>query len=99
MKLNKVTIIGGGVLGSQIGLMCAYVGKEVTFWLRSESSVERRLRHERPCRGLLGDHDVVGESSENMLVELAQERNSFEIFSSAVCVGRPFAVPAVVVQI
>jgi glycerol-3-phosphate dehydrogenase len=30
MKLNKVTIIGGGVLGSQIGLMCAYVGKDVT---------------------------------------------------------------------
>ena len=41
MELNKVTIIGGGVLGSQIGLMCAYVGKDVTFWLRSEGSVER----------------------------------------------------------
>ena len=26
MELNKVTIIGGGVLGAQIGLMCAYVG-------------------------------------------------------------------------
>ena len=41
MELNKVTIIGGGVLGTQIGLMCAYVGKDVTFWLRSEESVER----------------------------------------------------------
>ena len=41
MELNKVTIIGGGVLGSQIGLMAAYVGKDVTFWLRSESSIER----------------------------------------------------------
>ena len=41
MELNKVTIIGGGVLGSQIGLMCAYVGKDVTFWLRSAGSVER----------------------------------------------------------
>ena len=41
MELNKVTIVGGGVLGSQIGLMCAYVGKDVTFWLRSEGSVER----------------------------------------------------------
>lgn len=41
MELNKVTIIGGGVLGAQIGLMCAYVGKDVTFWLRSEGSVER----------------------------------------------------------
>ena len=41
MELKKVTIIGGGVLGTQIGLMCAYVGKDVTFWLRSEGSVER----------------------------------------------------------
>ena len=41
MELKKVTIIGGGVLGSQIGLMSAYVGKDVTFWLRSEGSVER----------------------------------------------------------
>ena len=41
MELNKVTIIGGGVLGTQIGLMCAYVGKDVTFWLRSERSVGR----------------------------------------------------------
>ncbi len=43
MELKKVTIIGGGVLGSQIGLMCAYVGKDVTFWLRSEGSVERTM--------------------------------------------------------
>ena len=41
MELKNVTIIGGGVLGTQIGLMCAYVGKDVTFWLRSESSVGR----------------------------------------------------------
>ena len=43
MELKKVTIIGGGVLGSQIGLMCAYVGKDVTFWLRSEGSVARTM--------------------------------------------------------
>ncbi len=41
MELNQVTVIGGGVLGAQIGLMCAYVGKSVTFWLRSEGSVGR----------------------------------------------------------
>ena len=41
MELKNVTIIGGGVLGTQIGLMAAYVGKDVTFWLRSEGSVER----------------------------------------------------------
>jgi len=41
MSLNKVVVAGGGVLGTQIGLMCAYCGKDVTFWLRSESSITR----------------------------------------------------------
>jgi len=41
MDLNKVTVIGGGVLGTQIGLMCAYTGRDVTFWLRSEGSIGR----------------------------------------------------------
>lgn len=39
--MEKIVILGGGVLGTQIGLMCAYTGKDVTFWLRSESSVGR----------------------------------------------------------
>lgn len=38
---KNVTIIGGGVLGSQIGLMCAYTGHKTTFWLRMESSIGR----------------------------------------------------------
>ncbi len=38
---NKVVVAGGGVLGTQIGLMCAYTGHDVTFWLRSESSIGR----------------------------------------------------------
>ncbi len=41
MALNKVVVAGGGVLGTQIGLMCAYTGHEVTFWLRSEGSIGR----------------------------------------------------------
>ena len=56
MELRKVTIIGGGVLGSQIGLMSAYVGKEVTFWLRSESSVARtKPKIERYSELMLND--------------------------------------------
>ncbi|MGI5888863.1 MAG: 3-hydroxyacyl-CoA dehydrogenase [Oscillospiraceae bacterium] len=39
--LKNVTIVGGGVLGTQIGLMAAYTGHEVTFWLRSEGSIGR----------------------------------------------------------
>ena len=38
---NKVVVAGGGGLGTQIGLMCAYTGHDVTFWLRSEGSIGR----------------------------------------------------------
>ena len=41
MAMNKVVVAGGGVLGTQIRLMCAYTGHDVTFWLRSESSIGR----------------------------------------------------------
>lgn len=41
MKFNNVVVAGGGVLGSQIAFQCAYSGKDVTIWLRSEASVER----------------------------------------------------------
>ena len=38
---KKVVIAGGGVLGTQIGLICAYYGFDTTFWLRSEGSIGR----------------------------------------------------------
>ncbi|MBR5422252.1 MAG: 3-hydroxyacyl-CoA dehydrogenase [Lachnospiraceae bacterium] len=41
MAMQKVTVLGGGVLGTQIGLMCAYWGCDTTFWLRSEGSIGR----------------------------------------------------------
>ena len=41
MNFNKVVVIGGGVLGVQIGLMSAYTGHDTTFWLRSEGSISR----------------------------------------------------------
>ena len=41
MSMKKVVVAGGGVLGTQIGLQCAYWGFDVTFWLRSESSIGR----------------------------------------------------------
>ena len=41
MNIKKVTVAGGGVLGSQIALQSAYCGFDVTIWLRSEGSIER----------------------------------------------------------
>ena len=54
--MNKVVVAGGGVLGTQIGLMCAYTGHDVTFWLRSESSVGRTTpKIERYRKSMLDD--------------------------------------------
>ena len=41
MGFKNVVIAGGGVLGSQIAFQAAYWGKDVTIWLRSESSISR----------------------------------------------------------
>lgn len=41
MSYNKVVVIGGGVLGVQIGLLSAYSGHDTSFWLRSEGSIGR----------------------------------------------------------
>ena len=39
--MKNITIIGGGILGSQIAFQSAYCGFNVTIWLRSKSSIER----------------------------------------------------------
>jgi len=41
MNIRKVTVLGGGVLGSQIAFQTAYCGFDVTILLRSEASIER----------------------------------------------------------
>lgn len=41
MAIQNVTVAGGGVLGSQIALQCAYCGKNVTIWGRTEESHAR----------------------------------------------------------
>lgn len=41
MEIKKVTIAGGGVLGSQIAFQTAFAGFDTTIWLRSEGSIGR----------------------------------------------------------
>ena len=41
MDFKKVTVAGGGVLGSQIAFQTAFRGFDVTVWLRSDASIER----------------------------------------------------------
>ena len=61
MSLHKVVIAGGGVLGTQIALQCAYSGCDVTFWLRSEGSIGRT-------------QPKIARYSELMLQDLAQAK-------------------------
>ena len=41
MEIKRVTIAGGGVLGSQIAFQTAFKGFDVTVWARSEESKKR----------------------------------------------------------
>ena len=41
MEIKRVTIAGGGVLGSQIAFQTAFKGVDVTVWARSEESKKR----------------------------------------------------------
>lgn len=52
MGIRKVTVAGGGVLGSQIALQSAYKGFEVTMWLRSQGSIERTRPKLERLRGI-----------------------------------------------
>lgn len=52
MDIQKVTVAGGGVLGSQIALQSAYKGFAVTLWLRSEGSIERTRPKLERLRGI-----------------------------------------------
>ena len=72
MSGKKVVIAGGGVLGTQIGLICAYHGFDTTFWLRSESSIGRtQPKIERYTEMMLADlakaKDLIGNPIGGML--------------------------------
>ena len=38
--MKNITVMGGGVLGTQIAFQAAYAGFNVKIWLRSESSIQ-----------------------------------------------------------
>lgn len=69
--MKKVVVAGAGVLGSQIGFQSAYRGKDVTFWLRSEDSIERaKPRVETWYKTYLAE-------LENMKQELEKDRPDY----------------------
>ena len=38
--MKNITVLGGGVLGSQIAYQASYMGFKVVIYLRSEGSIE-----------------------------------------------------------
>ena len=80
MNYKKITIAGGGVLGSQIAFQAAYCGFDVTIWLRSEASIERtkpkldRLKNTYEEALKLMNTDL-GKSPENWCRGLADQDN------------------------
>ena len=66
---------------------------------KAETAVRGVARYLRPCGGFLRDHHGVGIILLDHRVEHLEEFDGFEVFVSAVDVGHPFAVAAVVVEI
>ena len=45
--IKNVTIIGGGVLGSQIAFQTAFTGHNTTIYLRTKESIKRKFIYRR----------------------------------------------------
>lgn len=70
MKIKKVTIAGGGVLGAQIAHVTAFHGFDVTIWGRSEGSIERvkpriDYLHEIFTKELMACPSYIGQENPN----------------------------------
>lgn len=70
MKIKKVTIAGGGVLGAQIAYVTAFHGFDVTIWGRSEGSIERvkpriDYLHEIFTKELIACPSYIGQENPN----------------------------------
>lgn len=70
MKIKKVTIAGGGVLGAQIAYVSAFHGFDVTIWGRSEGSIERvkpriDYLHEIFTKELMACPSYIGQENPN----------------------------------
>lgn len=89
MKIKRVVVAGGGVLGSQIAFQAAYCGFDVTIWLRSEGSIGRtqpKLDHLK---------EVYAETIHKMATpegqtpaEWARGIAEYEDFDEAACLAR-----------
>ena len=83
--MKNITVMGGGVLGTQIAFQAAYAGFNVKIWLRSESSIQRtkpKLNAGNWCFGIANYDEFdeneclkkVNEAYENIVLELDMKK-------------------------
>lgn len=88
MKMKRIVVAGGGVLGSQIAFQAAYCGFDVTIWLRSEGSITRTQPKLDHLREVYIDtiHKMAtpeGQTPENWARGIAE----YESFEEEKCIG------------
>lgn len=88
MKMKRIVVAGGGVLGSQIAFQAAYCGFDVTIWLRSEGSITRTQPKLDHLREVYIDtiHKMAtpeGQTPENWARGIAE----YEFFEEEKCIG------------
>ena len=100
MRFKKVVIIGGGVLGTQIGLMSAYTGHDTTLWLRSEGSVGRtQPKVEQYSAAMIADLEAAKQLIGNPMGALLYPRGLIRSWEGCTAEGIAFAdIPAFSVQ-
>lgn len=77
--MQKVTVAGGGVLGTQIAFQSAYKGKETTIWLRSPSSITRtQPKLDHFYQEYLADIEKAAVNQASIPVGLLEEDGSFD---------------------
>ena len=84
--MKNVTVIGGGVLGSQIAFQVAYSGFRVKVWLRSESSIERTKAKLEKLRKTYVDsiNDMKNKKTQNWCYGIS----NFENFNADECLKK-----------
>ncbi len=67
--------------------------------VKAQSPHVIRLGHHRPSGGFLCNHQHLGMDRKDGGIELAKETHRLQVLPPAVDVGRPLAIPAVIVQV
>ncbi len=82
--MKNITIIGGGVLGTQIAFQTAYCGFDTTIWLRSRESINRtKTKLEKVKQSYIDSIEIM--SNENLLDDWCNGIANYDTFDKEKC--------------